>query len=210
MTKEEECDVWSTLDAILRTTQPLLSRSSDEGTREPGSRLEWFPPFDIPSTAEKKQDVSSIVSKAKEAMKVLQVTPGEERRPHNKYPATIFYSPEGTFPLAPLSETNCTRHDIQGVPQGFTISSVFSSSECDALVETMEAVGLQPDEPVSGSAVQLSSVLAHNLIWLSDPKFIETLFERIKPHLPQTMGGGEVKGVNKRFRFYRYRPGASD
>ena len=75
---------------------------------------------------------------------------------------------------------------------------------------TIRQVGLLPDEPLSTSASQLSSVLAHNFIWLADTAFLDTLFARIKEHLPQTVPGaaGEVKGINGRFRLYRYREGA--
>jgi hypothetical protein len=70
-----------------------------------------------------------------------------------------------------------------------------------------EKVGLLPDEPISGSAAQILSILAHNLIWLAD-HFLAVLYGRIVDHVPQTVHGGAVKGINARFRLYRSRPGA--
>lgn len=65
-----------------------------------------------------------------------------------------------------------------------------------------------PDEPTAGSAAQLASVLAHNFIWLADADFISTMYSRVVDLLPQTVHGGIVRGINRRFRLYRYRPGA--
>lgn len=205
--------VWRVLDLILRTTQPeIISTSEGKKTMDPNGRLAWFPPFSVPSTdlPESSYDASAVVPVASAAMVVLQSTSGPDRRPPNKYPAVIYRSPEDTFKLlAPEArKVKPVRHEVSGVPGTFIISDVFDPGECDAIVQTAENVGLQPDEPVSGSATQLASVLAHNLIWLADAKFLEVVYARIVSLLPPTINGGHVKGINARFRLYRYRPGA--
>jgi len=216
MSQEEENRVWQVLDAILRTTQPEMitqSNASDGGVVRPGSRLRWYLPFTVdpgPSTRQPALD-SLVVSKvASTVLKPLQITLGPDRRPPNKHPSIIYYSPPNTFPLLPSSERSRqpTRHELPGVPGAFIINDTLEVAECEALVNAAETVGLIPDEPMAGSATQLSSVLAHNLIWLADITFITTLYERVRPLLPQTMHGGAVKGINSRFRLYRYRPGA--
>jgi hypothetical protein len=216
MSQQEENRVWQVLDAILRTTQPELIPSHQElgGNLSPDSRLRWYEPFTVqPSSLDPKLPSVTPDAVAENAflqMKPLHTTAGPDRRPPNKHPAVIHYSPPGTFPLAPVAERTRTprRHDLPGVPGAFIINDVFESAECESLVKAAENVGLLPDEPVAGSATQLASVLAHNLIWLADAEFNSTLYNRIVDLLPQSVHGGAVKGINRRFRLYRYRPGA--
>ncbi|KAF5370923.1 hypothetical protein D9615_009813 [Tricholomella constricta] len=216
MSQAEENRVWQVLDAILRTTQPELIPSHQEagGSLRTGTRLRWYEPFTVqPSPMDQCKhsiDPDTVAEAVALNMKPLQVTPGPDRRPPNKHPAVIYYSPPATFPLASPSDRTRPpqRHDLPGVPGAFIINDVFESAECRSLVNAAEKVGLLPDEPVAGSATQLASVLAHNLIWLADTEFLAVLYSRIVAHLPQTVHGGAVKGINARFRLYRYLPGA--
>ncbi|KIJ96923.1 hypothetical protein K443DRAFT_270604 [Laccaria amethystina LaAM-08-1] len=215
MSQKDESRVWQVLDAILRTTQPEMIATNQEegGVLKEGIRLRWYEPFTVkplPGCEGGSINSDTIAEKAALVLKPLQTTPGPERRPPNKHPAVIFYSPPHTFPLLPPSERTRQpqRHELPGVPGAFIINDVFESSECESLVKAAEKVGLLPDEPIAGSAVQLASVLAHNLIWLADTEFIGTFYNRIVNLLPQTIHGGAVKGTNARFRLYRYRPGA--
>ncbi|KAJ7705603.1 hypothetical protein B0H17DRAFT_1038398 [Mycena rosella] len=215
MSQEEENRVWQVLNAILRTTQPDLVSSSQGsgGTLKPGSRLRWYSPF----TQEPTEVLDAVqaqplpdAANAPAALKPLHTTPGPERRPPNKHPAVVYYSPQNTFPLLPPAARTRQpqRFDVPGVPGVFIINDVFERAECQALIDAAEAVGMLPDEPTAGSATQLASVLAHNFIWLADTDFLATMYARVVAHLPQTVHGGAVKGINARFRLYRYRPGA--
>lgn len=54
-------------------------------------------------------------------------------------------------------------------------------------------------------------MLAHNLILLAPPPLIDVLFARMRDLLPQTVpvskgskASGQLKGINRRFRIYRY------
>lgn len=216
MSQEEENRVWQVLDAILRTTQPELitSRVEGEGHLKPGSRLRWYEPFATEIAPSRKSlhhlDSEIIAENAVPNLKVLDITQGPDRRPPNKHPAVIYYSPPNTFPLiSPGERTQSpTRHDLPGVPGAFIINDVFEDAECESIVKAAEKVGLLPDEPIGGSAVELSSVLAHNMIWLADAEFLSVLYSRVVDFLPPTVHGGAVKGINGRFRIYRYRPGA--
>ncbi|RDB16632.1 hypothetical protein Hypma_002847 [Hypsizygus marmoreus] len=214
MSQQDENRVWQVLDAILRTTQPELISSEVGGTLTPGTRLRWYQPFTVqPSSPGQEKlalDSAVIAERAVASMKELQVTAGPDRRPPNKHPAIIYYSPPNTFPLASAEDRTRQpeRHDLPGVPGAFIINDVFETAECESLVKAAEKVGLLPDEPIAGSATQLSSVLAHNFIWLADAEFISTLYSRIVDLLPQTVHGGAVRSINRRFRLYRYRPGA--
>ncbi|KAH8094633.1 hypothetical protein BXZ70DRAFT_946930 [Cristinia sonorae] len=220
MSQADENRVWQVLDGILRTTQPeMISQASrqDAGSiLKEGSRLRWYEPFTrdpgAPTRVQNGSQLDSnvISAAAAKVLKPLQTTPGPERRPPNEHPAVIWYSPPGTFPLLSSSQRarQPSRHEVSGVPGAFIINDALEVPECESLVKAAEAVGLIPDEPIAGSATQLSSVLAHNLIWLADTEFITTLYQRIVHLLPQTVHGGAVKGINSRFRLYRYRPGA--
>ncbi|GLB40901.1 putative prolyl 4-hydroxylase [Lyophyllum shimeji] len=216
MPQDDQNRVWQVLDAILRTTQPELIPSAEEsgGILRPGTRLRWYEPFTVqPACGDHQKhsiDPNAVAEAAVQAMKVLQVTAGPDRRPPNKHAAIIYYSPLNSFALASVSDRTRQprRHDLPGVPGAFIINDVFEIAECESLVKTAEKVGFLPDEPVAGSATQLSSVLAHNLIWLADKDFISVLYGRIVDHLPPIIHGGAVKGINARFRLYRYRPEA--
>ncbi|KAF9002540.1 hypothetical protein BDQ17DRAFT_1357039 [Cyathus striatus] len=191
MAKEQRDKVWQVLDMILRTTQPELIAEEDGGAAKEEGRLRWFNPFRAISPEEKgkstaEYNLEQVVSDAVAALKPLDTTPGPQRRPPNKHPCVIYYS----------------------VPGAFVITSALDPRECAALVNAAEKVGLLPDEPVAGSAAQKESVLAHNFVWLADEVFERGLFERIKELLPQMVNGGRVKGINRRFRLYRYRKGS--
>jgi len=48
----------------------------------------------------------------------------------------------------------------------------------------------------------------HNVYWVVDQKFHDDLWERVKAFVPDRVGGKKVRGINRRFRVYRYVPGA--
>ncbi|KAJ7621366.1 hypothetical protein FB45DRAFT_839261 [Roridomyces roridus] len=213
MTQEEENRVWEVLNGILRTTQPELvstSRAGDDGILKPGTRLRWFPPFTKEPPEAPPGVVDVDLGKTTAALRPLHTTLGPDRRPPNKHPAVVYYSPPSALPLLPASARTRKpqRFDVEGVPGAFIINDVFEPSECKALIDAAEAVGMLPDEPTAGSATQLASVLAHNFIWLADAEFHATMYSRVVDLLPQTIKGGAVRGINTRFRLYRYRPGA--
>ncbi|PPQ96894.1 hypothetical protein CVT26_005880 [Gymnopilus dilepis] len=226
MSREEENKVWQVLDAILRTTQPeMVSRAKegeDEGEVKEGTRLRWFKPFSVdpgpatyePSADEAENRVSEkIAAAASSTLKPLQTTPGPERRPPNKHPLTLYFTPPTQTPPIPITPLDKrtrqpSRHSLPGVPGAFIINDALESFECESIVQMAEKIGMSPDEPIAGSAAQLASVLAHNLVWVADEQFVGELFKRIEDLLPQEVHGGKVRGINRRFRIYRYRPGA--
>jgi len=137
----------------------------------------------------------------------LLITPAHLRRPPNVYPSTIWYSPSN--PLALMTPPHpAQRHDVPDLPGAFLLTDVLSHTEARAMVRAAEAVGLEKDKPAGGSAIEMESILAENMIWLADPEFLSTVFARIGHLLPQVMDGGEVTGLNARFRIYRYTFGA--
>ena len=53
-----------------------------------------------------------------------------------------------------------------------------------------------------------TSILAHNFYWVVDTAFHDKLWERVKAFVPAEKEGKRVRGINRRFRVYRYVPGA--
>jgi hypothetical protein len=88
------------------------------------------------------------------------------------------------------------------------LSNVISQETCKEIVAAAETMGFTPDNAIEGSATTLTSVLAHNFYWMCDEEFCTALFERIKPFLPQQINGYQIRSLNRRFRTYRYVPGA--
>lgn len=48
---------------------------------------------------------------------------------------------------------------------------------------------------------------AAGCVWLADASLTEPLWQRVRPLLPQKLGGGELAGLNARWRLYRYDQG---
>lgn len=97
---------------------------------------------------------------------------------------------------------------LLGIKSRLTNFANYLYSECRQIVAATEAIGYTGDAPLVGVASESVSVLAHNFFWLADEQFLATLYDRCKAFLPPVMGGGEVLGLNARFRVYRYVPGA--
>jgi hypothetical protein len=86
------------------------------------------------------------------------------------------------------------------------IPNVLNPTTCESIIRAANTLGWEADQAAGGSAVDKTSVLAHNVVWLADEEFVGELFERIKPFVQEQVGGGKVRGINRRFRVYRYGP----
>ncbi|KAI9018869.1 hypothetical protein DFJ74DRAFT_675172 [Hyaloraphidium curvatum] len=129
-------------------------------------------------------------------------TPGPQRQPPNLHPAVVWASEPGSIPLT--ASAPVTRHDHPSVPGCFLLRDLLDIEDCRTILRHAEAVGYLPDQPQANK----DSILAHNFIWLADPAFMSALFSRARELLPQETDGGRLRGINPRFRCYRYVPGA--
>ncbi len=136
----------------------------------------------------------------------IQITPGPLRRPPNVYPSTVHASRiPSPIPFPSSShEPFSVSHPL--IPTCSLILNVLPPTTCETIVETANKLGWEPDQAAGGSAVDKTSVLAHNVVWLADEQFVNQLFEKIKPFVKEKVGGGKVRGINRRFRVYRYGP----
>jgi hypothetical protein len=147
--------------------------------------------------------------------RVIQIVPGPERNPPNKHPAAVYASRDGAIALAPPSSPDAprtTHHSHPTVPDLHLLRDVLTPDECGRIVGAAEGVGFAPDAPLrpgadNPGAVE-NSVLAHNFYWVADEEFCRVLWARVEPFVPARVGGRKVRGVNRRFRVYRYVPGA--
>ena len=122
------------------------------------------------------------------------------------------------------------RYNVAGVDGALVLAGVLTQTECNNMIEAAESVGFRPDEPVrlsvggesssfsSSSSGHMDGSLAASTIttttatttgidsmeWLVDNALYDTIWERVRDHLPQTLGGCKIAGINQRFRLFRY------
>eukprot|EP00931_Biecheleriopsis_adriatica_P079240 TRINITY_DN52643_c0_g1_i1.p1 TRINITY_DN52643_c0_g1~~TRINITY_DN52643_c0_g1_i1.p1 ORF type:complete len:342 (-),score=71.31 TRINITY_DN52643_c0_g1_i1:55-1080(-) len=116
----------------------------------------------------------------------------------------IFASLAGAVQLeAGGSKPPVTRTDAEGVAGGFVLHDVLSPRECDDMVRFAETCGYTEDAPVSlGRHIRQNE----NCVWLADDALTNGIFERCKDLFPKEVEGGEVCGLNARWRLYKYNP----
>jgi hypothetical protein len=128
------------------------------------------------------------------------------RVPPNEHDLVIHVSAPNA---AGLEDSDAARAAVQRVevphiPSAFVLTDVLSTAECARIVRAAESVGYLPDRPISASAASKASVLAHNLVWLVDSMTDKIIFDRVRKHLPAALDGHELRGINRRWRLYRY------
>ncbi|KAH6666818.1 hypothetical protein B0J14DRAFT_548937 [Halenospora varia] len=208
--REEELLI--VLDAILRVTGPV--DYTTEGSIPAGpmvARKEW----DLRGDIARKETYASVLDgtilqslpeNTKSQFRIIDTTPGLQRKPPNLHPAILHASRDDAILLSP-TPPNTTYHDHPTVPNLHLIKDVLTPAECTNIIAAAEAIGFTPDAPVRAEGEE-SSVLAHNFYWIVDDAFSARLWSRVEPFVPKTVGGRKVRGINRRFRVYRYVPGA--
>ncbi|GAA6021933.1 hypothetical protein JCM10207_002604 [Rhodosporidiobolus poonsookiae] len=211
-------NVLRVLDAVLRCTngEPVFSQELEDAL-EKGTegqvvvrQKEWV------HRPQKEKDIYAEIREGRfpapadrdalaSSFRLLQETPGPERLPPNQFPALLFTSKPGSIPLDPAPAQPVTRVEHPYIPGCFMLTDLLSQAECESILAHAEAVGFRPDKPVGEDQ---ASILAHNVYWLADEPFLETLYKRFLHIVPQMVDGGQVRGLNARFRVYRYVPGA--
>ncbi len=100
-----------------------------------------------------------------------------------------------------------SRKEIPEVPGAFQLLNVFSQQECQAFIDTTEALEFLPDAPVS-----LARNIRHNdnVTWVVDETTDQLIWQRCG-HLftdaDHLFEGRKAVAINARFRFYRYKEG---
>ena len=202
------------LDAILRVTGGPMDTTA-HGISTPAGHISLQETWDLrgdpePTMAVRKQlaDGSLLAGcppNLKASFRAIETTPGPERKPPNLHPAILFASNDNTIPLGPPPQTSVHTHPL--VPNLRLIRDVLSPAECASIIAAGETMEFIPDAPLRPQGED-TSVLAHNFYWIVDEAFHDKLWERVKAFVPGEKEGRRVRGVNRRFRVYRYVPGA--
>lgn len=206
----KELEILSVLDAILRVSTSIDTNPNAVFSTAP---IAFQPIWDLrPSTAplpiyESVLDKSILLHapKTPSALRVIEQTPGHLRKPPNHHPAILYTTAPNAVPLAPTSPA-ITYHPHPAVAGLGLAMNVLSPDECKAIIAAGEAVNFVPDAPLREDGD--ISILAHNFYWVIDSTFHDLLWSRISSYVPQSINGRPVRGINRRFRVYRYVPGA--
>lgn len=79
-------------------------------------------------------------------------------------------------------------------------------SECEQLASAADTIGFTDASGYSFTADITAG--AAGCVWLADASVMDPIFNRVKDHLPQSVGTGPLSGLNARLRFYKYSKGA--
>lgn len=218
-------EVFKTLAFVLRAcSSGGPSLESENSGRGSSKLLKYSEPVQFGPKSERKfyraAKSNSLVNPEekkthRKEFRIISITPGEVRKPPNAYPATIYLSSTNAVELAKPEELHTTRREVPGVRGAFVISDLLSENECSQIIRNCESIGFNPDLPVAGNAAQQASILANNIYWFCNEQLLKTLYHRALPFLSSTYstqtrdGTGKVniKGINARFRVYRYEEG---
>lgn len=98
------------------------------------------------------------------------------------------------------------RHDLtSGI---FTISDVLTAEECRAMIAFAEASGFDAATINTSGGPRLDTRTRDNdRVIADDADLARRLWARVEAYVPRMRAGRQVRGLNERFRFYRYRPG---
>lgn len=201
------------LDAVLRVTGPVddhcdasLSPSSGPITLQKLWNLRENGKASLP-IRESVLDKTIFVScpqDFKNKFQEIETTPGPLRKPPNLHAAVVYLTDDDTIPLSKCSP-QITHHKHPAVPNLSLMKDVLSPDECKSIIAAMESIGFLPDAPIRDDGAE-SSILAHNVYWVVDQAFHDQLWARVQPYVPSHVGGRKARGINRRFRVYRYVP----
>lgn len=173
------------------------------------------PPSSLPSTV--LQTYASVLDKTifdsapsdlASSLRVIERTPGPQRKPPNHHDAILYTTAPGTIPLAAQdARPPVEKHAHPVIPGLSLLKGVLSPAECTAIIAAGETVGFLPDAPVREDGGDVS-ILAHNFYWVVDQAFHDSLWARVRELVPSSVFGRRSRGLNRRFRVYRYVPGA--
>ena len=112
--------------------------------------------------------------------------------------------PGSVNPFEDRDSSDVTRVDIPDVPGAFQLLNVLSPQEADNIVKIVEELGFHQDSPVS-----LPHNVRHNqnVNWVVSEGIDGVFWERSKHLVPEIVNDEAAKGINARFRFYRYDAG---
>ncbi|KAJ4421897.1 hypothetical protein N0V82_003497 [Gnomoniopsis sp. IMI 355080] len=207
-----QLDVLNVLDAVLRVVGPIDYSAGDAAESGPMVvRKAW----DLRDGRERRMVYESVLNgsliktvddETTSRFRILDTTPGLQRKPPNHHPAILHASQDNTIKFSSPAPTT-THHQHPTVPNLHLMKDVLTANECEQIIGAAEKIGFTPDAPIRAAGEEVS-ILAHNFYWIADEAFCAGLWSRVEPFVPAAVGGRRVRGLNRRFRVYRYVPGA--
>jgi hypothetical protein len=207
-----EKELITVIDAVLRTAGH--SDSNPNAISYPNCPIALQSIWDLRPSSALEQVYASVLDKSiftsapqnlASSLRIIETTPGPQRKPPNHHDAILYTSAPDTIPLtAAKPPVQWNPHPT--VPGLGLATNVLSPEECKAIVAAGETVTFVPDAPLREDGDV--SILAHNFYWVVDVPFHDALWTRISPFVPASVGGRLARGLNRRFRVYRYVPGA--
>lgn len=209
---EKETELLGVLDGVLRACGSVDNNTS--AASDLSSPIVMQPTWDLtPSTpkleihasVQDKSIFDSVPASLPTALRSIETIAGSLRKPPNQYPAILYTTQPDYLPLS-TTAPKITWHDHPSVPGLGFAQNVLSTEECKAIIAAGEHVEFIPDAPIREDGDV--SILAHNFYWIIDTNFHDILWSRVSPFLPASVDGRLARGLNRRFRVYRYVPGA--
>ncbi|KAJ5152244.1 hypothetical protein N7492_010539 [Penicillium capsulatum] len=206
----KDLELLAVLDAVLRVSAPIDSSPNAVDSNSP---IAFQSIWDLRPSTTPLPVYASVLDKSimvhapasSSALRVIEKTPGPLRKPPNHHPAILYTTAPNAVPLA-ANGPSIKYHPHPVVPGLGLATDVLSSDECKAIIAAGESVEFLPDAPLREDGDM--SILAHNFYWVVDTAFHDILWARISPYVPQSINGRLARGLNRRFRVYRYVPGA--
>ncbi|KAF4121481.1 Short-chain dehydrogenase [Geosmithia morbida] len=210
----QDGELISVLDSVLRVSCPIDANPT--AVVNPSSPIAPQPIWDLgpgPGVA-REQVYASVLDKTildaapaslRDSLRVVERTEGGDRRPPNQYPAIVYTTTPDAVTLA-AEPPSSTFHEHPHVPGLGLAKNVLTHDECRAIIAAGESVEFIPDSPLRQDGE--TSILAHNFYWVVDTAFHDKLWSRVSSLVPGEVGGRLARGLNRRFRVYRYVPGA--
>jgi hypothetical protein len=201
------------LDAILRVTGPTDTTSNGTAATSKSIALQdtWNlrestePTRQIRRSINDKTIFAACSPDLKKRFRIIETTAPLQRKPPNLHPAILYASQDDAVLLGEGPKAECFKHPI--VPNLRLIKDVLSPEECSSIIAAGETIEFIPDAPMRPQGED-TSILAHNFYWVVDQAFHDKLWSRVKAFVPEVVAGKQVRGINRRFRVYRYVPGA--
>ncbi|KAK1833717.1 hypothetical protein QBC39DRAFT_45593 [Podospora conica] len=208
----KDLDHIAVLDAVLRTCGHI--DNNEHARLDPSSPIALQQTWDLGSSEPRAQVYASVLdgtifdsapANLADSLRVIETTPGPLRKPPNHHDALLYTSSPDAVPLSATAPP-VTYHHHPVVPRLTLAKGVLSPPECKAIIAAGETVKFVPDAPLRDDGD--ISILAHNFYWVVDQQFHDRLWSRVSPFVPSSVDGRLVRGLNRRFRVYRYVPGA--
>ena len=90
----------------------------------------------------------------------------------------------------------------------FTVEAFLTSSECNALIIRAEAQGFEQASIATGGGQKVEPKTRNNdRVIIDDLPLADDFWIRIREFTPRVLAGRQARGLDERFRFYRYTPG---